>query len=238
MSYTLAKPRKAPCENCFVLLEFPATAEKVSCPECEWVSKFKQKTVPGVVTGDKATSAATTQGQSFLDKRLCAAASLSPMQKLFIGLQFVMLLMRMSMTKSWLIKATVRIAAAIFGVSGKEHFAKIGKILPFAFPVLLSVLEWGHSSFFLPVVERGLLSSLWFASEPSWPGLSSYAGDVLRNIVHYIVCWQLYKWMWSNLVGTVRSKLLKLFTLIILPYMVLPHVVPAFTAAAFKQIVF
>ena len=236
MSYTLVKPRKAACENCGILMEFAATAEKVGCPECEWVSKFKQKIVQGVISAKEAD--ATLQSQSFLNQRLQAAKGLSPIQKAFMGLQVAMVLWQTSLTKAWLVKATIRIAAAVFGVNGKEALPKIGKIFPFVFPLLLTVCSWGYAYFFIPATHRGFVASLWYASEPAWPGLSSYFADLLSNFIHYLVMWQLYKWLWSSLVGAVRSKLLKIFTLIILPYFILPHVVPAFTAAAIKQIIF
>lgn len=255
LASTLLKREK--CYNCYRELEFVSTAVKVKCPECQWLNKRTVSTVSvigtAVIDADaedaavNSTSRADADGDAsgkdkeskwhlLLKRRTAVARRLTPVQKSFVLLQLMFLLYTASATKSWLLKVLIRVSAALAGTDGRA-LKSMGKLLLVIIPVVVTLLSWLWVAA-KPKQKQSWLAEWWLPSEPAWAGLGSYAYEMGFCVVHYMVLAAVYSWMWGNLVGKLKDNAAKLVMAVVVPYVLLPKVVPGLVWLGLKEVMF
>ena len=132
------------------------------------------------------------------------------------------------------LKLMTRWSAAMFGVDGR--LLRRGYLLQLAIPCTISVIMW-VSEYFTPRPDRSVFAQWWLPSEPEWAGLQGYTKELILNIIVYILFTQMYIWLWGNLVGKLRQNSYKFLMAIIVPYYILPIVIPTLSYYAFARLV-
>jgi len=209
--------------------------DRVNCQNCGYVNVNKQPIIKSSGHSDADVMLSTANLSAFIKSRISTAKALTLFQKVFVMMQCILLCSTFAYSKLFLMKACCRISAAVLGIDGRLH--KHGAKLQVIVPILLTVISWGARGL-TPKPPAGFFASWWSPSEPEWPGLQAYVIELLQHIGTYIVFTQLYAWLWGNFFGTLRSNLWKIITMLVMPYFILPHIVPALVKQVFKQLLF
>lgn len=236
--------RKVNCSNCHTILQIDPLWERVVCSDCGYMYTTKQQ----IIRGDRITDSMEFGNVNFMDflkSRMDAAKRLTVIQKGFVVIQIIMVCSSLpsSLTKSFWVKLSIRLSAALFGIDGRL-WPKFGSKLQFLVPAVMTTLTWFvraiTSTFMEPKPKPSLFRTLWYGSEvqQSWSGLQPYAIEFTQSVAIYIAFTQIYVWLWGNLVGTLRSKLVKIVMAIIVPYFVMPYIAPTLLKQAAKYLLF
>jgi len=222
--------------NCHGVILIDPVWDRMNCANCGYVNVNKQPIIKSSSAGSGSeVMFATVPLAAFIKSRILTAKALTPFQKIFILMQVLLLCSTFAYSKLFLIKVCCRISAAVLGIDGRLH--KHGPKLQVIVPVALTAISWLAAAL-TPKPPVGFFVSWWSASEPQWPGLQSYLVEIVQNVVIFAAYTQLYVWLWGNFFGTLRSNLGKIITMLVLPYFILPHIVPSLTKQVFKQLLF
>jgi hypothetical protein len=210
----------------------------VKCPSCGYRNKYTKPSITGKAVDCKAVA---PEGSGFWVRRKFAFRNSSAFQKGFLALQVVILLMQplsgVPVTRFWLIKASVRVVAGMVGVDGRSEKRGVLSMLYVLVPLLIVVLSWVLDAT-IPAVPRSAVAELWYPSEPEWLGLSHFVKDLGVGVGSFLALMHLYSWVWSNMCGTMRDNSKKILLKVVLPYVILPFIVPTITYTAMNTTLF